>query len=905
MQHTTYPRKPALKPIAACLLAIFYSQTFSSNALAQTAESKAESKPDSVLITGSRIPRASLEGPAAVTIITAEEITKQGYKSVFDALNNAVQNSGFTQGEDFGNTFTPSANTISLRGLGPNHTLILLDGRRMADFPIAYTGTINFTNLANIPSNIVERIEILNGGASAIYGSDAIAGVVNIILKKQSQGYNLNVKVGDTDRGGGSNKRVQFSGTANTDQVRSLFSLEYSEREPLRATQREFMATRSTPSATLYRREVKSGRFLDLGDTCSQQSDFFEGSQINYKTSKGNYCASPRLSPMHWTVQTKNQSLNLFNSSNLDLNADTTLFADILFGKNKTENDTRSPSWVSSSTNQSYFWNRNSNAYEAWSKVFAPEEINGVNRFNRQWDDQSVGINLGVKGVIPGTQWNYEAAYSASAYRSENVSPRTLANIDQFFLGPKLGLDKAGIAIYAPDQQRLTQRLTPVEFDHITGASRSADSSRTQTLSLAVNTELWKLPAGTVKTAGIAEIGRQSFDNEVDPRVNQGYFNTVTKSDDVHGSRQRYALGAEVYVPILKEVTASLAGRYDNYHFAGRKDGKLTYNGGLEIRPLPELLLRTNYATSFRAPDMNYIFKARGTGYYSSSTDYYRCKTEGKELKDCDYTNYSPGANYVQFGSPDLKSEKGKSFGLGVVWSPNNQFDVSLDYWNIKISDMVVNLSSDQLLRDEADCRTGKLDINSSQCADTINRIKRYPKDALSRAGEIQEIWVNPINAAYEATSGIDISGKYQLKTNAYGSFIIKANYSKVLSKKSKQFDNDALYDDLADLGNSDWRDKLITSVNWNKGDWSNTLTVTRYGKIPNGSGKYYLSPTGLANWSTVYQANKNLSVSVIINNVFNKIKYDYSGGWPNYPVGSFSPTGRQGWLEVTYKFGA
>ncbi|MBC3910637.1 TonB-dependent receptor plug domain-containing protein [Undibacterium umbellatum] len=905
MQHTTYPRKPALKPIAACLLAIFYSQTFSSNALAQTAESKAESKPDSVLITGSRIPRASLEGPAAVTIITAEEITKQGYKSVFDALNNAVQNSGFTQGEDFGNTFTPSANTISLRGLGPNHTLILLDGRRMADFPIAYTGTINFTNLANIPSNIVERIEILNGGASAIYGSDAIAGVVNIILKKQSQGYNLNVKVGDTDRGGGSNKRVQFSGTANTDQVRSLFSIEYSEREPLRSTQRDFMATRTTPSTTLSRKDVKSGRFLDLGDTCSQQSDFFEGSQINYKTSKGSYCASPRLSPMHWTVQTKNQSLNLFNSSNLDLNADTTLFADILFGKNKTENDTRSPSWVSSSTNQSYFWNRNSNAYEAWSKVFAPEEINGVNRFNRQWDDQSVGINLGVKGVIPGTQWNYEAAYSASAYHSENVAPRTLANIDQFFLGPKLGLDKAGIAIYAPDQQRLTQRLTPAEFNQITGASRSADSSRTQTLSLAVNTELWKLPAGTVKTAGIAEIGRQSFDNEVDPRVNQGYFNTVTKSDDVHGSRRRYALGAEVYVPILKEVTASLAGRYDNYHFAGRKDGKLTYNGGLEIRPLPEMLLRTSYATSFRAPDMNYIFKARGTGYYSSSTDYYRCKTEGKELKDCDYANYSPGANYVQFGSPDLKSEKGKSFGLGVVWSPNNQFDVSLDYWNIKISDMVVNLSSDQLLRDEADCRTGKLDINSSQCADTINRIKRYPKDALSRAGEIQEIWVNPINAAYEATSGIDISGKYQLKTNAYGSFIIKANYSKVLSKKSKQFDNDALYDDLADLGNSDWRDKLITSVNWNKGDWSNTLTVTRYGKIPNGSGKYYLSPTGLANWSTVYQANKNLSVSVIINNVFNKIKYDYSGGWPNYPVGSFSPTGRQGWLEVNYKFGA
>jgi iron complex outermembrane receptor protein len=127
----------------------------------------------------------------------------------------------------------------------------------------------------------------------------------------------------------------------------------------------------------------------------------------------------------------------------------------------------------------------------------------------------------------------------------------------------------------------------------------------------------------------------------------------------------------------------------------------------------------------------------------------------------------------VQFGSPDLKSEKGKSFGVGVVWSPSNQFDVSLDYWNIKINDMVVNLSADQLLRDESDCRTGKRDINSSLCADTINRIKRYPTDALSHAGEIQEIWVNPINAAYQATSGIDISAKYLLKTSTASKFYL------------------------------------------------------------------------------------------------------------------------------------
>ena len=180
-----------LTPLAAGAIALLCSVTGPSLALAQTQEqpqaatSTPAPAPTAVVVTGSRIPRASLEGPSAVTVITAADLTKQGFTNVFDALSNQSQNSGFTQGADYGNTFTPSANAISLRGLGPNHTLVLLNGRRMADFPIAYDGMVNFTNLANIPSGVVERIEILSGGASAIYGSDAIAGVVNIILKKQ------------------------------------------------------------------------------------------------------------------------------------------------------------------------------------------------------------------------------------------------------------------------------------------------------------------------------------------------------------------------------------------------------------------------------------------------------------------------------------------------------------------------------------------------------------------------------------------------------------------------------------------------------------------------------------------------------------------------------------------------
>lgn len=136
----------------------------------------------------------------------------RGYKNVYDALATQTQNTGMTQGEDYGNTWQPAASALNLRGLGPNHTLVLINGRRVADYPTPYDGKVNFTNLANIPSAVIERIEILSSGASAIYGSDAIAGVVNIILKDKINGVDVNLKGGTSERGGGDNQRLQISG---------------------------------------------------------------------------------------------------------------------------------------------------------------------------------------------------------------------------------------------------------------------------------------------------------------------------------------------------------------------------------------------------------------------------------------------------------------------------------------------------------------------------------------------------------------------------------------------------------------------------------------------------------------------------------------------------------------------
>src|SRR5579872_4583156 len=101
-----------------------------------------------VVVTGSHIRSSTAEIPSGVTVITATDLDSRGFKNAFDALNNLTQNTGFTQGADFGNTFTPAASTISLRGLGPNHTLVLINGQRVTEYPIAYDGSVNFVNLA-------------------------------------------------------------------------------------------------------------------------------------------------------------------------------------------------------------------------------------------------------------------------------------------------------------------------------------------------------------------------------------------------------------------------------------------------------------------------------------------------------------------------------------------------------------------------------------------------------------------------------------------------------------------------------------------------------------------------------------------------------------------------------------
>ena len=177
-----------------------------------------------VIVTGSRIPRTAVEGPAPVVMITGQQIQLNGFANVADVMTSLTQNLGALDNNQNTDGFSPGAQAVDLRGLGPNHTLVLVNGRRIADYPQSYGGNSNFTDISNLPTTLIDRVEILSGSASAVYGSDAIAGVINFILKKKVDGTTVDFRAGATDHGGGESQRLTITSGYSNDRFESVFA---------------------------------------------------------------------------------------------------------------------------------------------------------------------------------------------------------------------------------------------------------------------------------------------------------------------------------------------------------------------------------------------------------------------------------------------------------------------------------------------------------------------------------------------------------------------------------------------------------------------------------------------------------------------------------------------------------
>lgn len=211
---------------------------------ADTSDTKPVQTLDKVEVTGSRIKRAEIEGPSPVVMITAEDIKKQGYSTIGEALRTLTVNSGANVAGESPDNYLNLSNTqpdaafLNLRGMGVGYQLILLNGKRMTEYAASSGAASTGVSIGSIPAAAVARIEVLNGGASAIYGSDAVAGVVNIVTKENWEGNNLRIRGGGTSNGGGGTGQIQFTGGKAWDRGGITYAFEQLYRKPIFAGQR-------------------------------------------------------------------------------------------------------------------------------------------------------------------------------------------------------------------------------------------------------------------------------------------------------------------------------------------------------------------------------------------------------------------------------------------------------------------------------------------------------------------------------------------------------------------------------------------------------------------------------------------------------------------------------------------
>ena len=925
-----------------------------------TKQDKKEAKKlKAVVVTGSLIPQSEIETASPVITITAEDIKRQGFTNLYQALRAQPLVTGQVQGQQFQAGFTPGAQTISLLGLPPDFTLNMVDGHPLADYPLLYNGSFSFTDISSIPLAMVDRIEIVPGNQSSLYGSGAIAGVVNIILKHHAHGVDFDYRAGGYSDGGGGSQRLQLVGGYDKGRFSMVYGLQYIDQQPIWAFQRKLTGSTfgnpnpqlaGVPSGSYFIFDGSTGQVVDPNsitpNACAQIGNQYGGTTVRGPslryTGNGNYavsgyrCGSAYL-PGYTTLMNSNHSGSAYVSSQFRLNDNAELYATVLYNINSKDSYAGPFYNFWSPNNFGYFVNANTGTFQYLYETFSPEETGSLAAGATHFLGRSYNAYGGIKGTLGQTDWNYDAYYARSQQNLTSNEPRPLTSaVNQFFqnqfMGPKLGT-YYGYPIYAPNYAKFYQSFTPAQYQSFLGIIHTSSEAYTQNVNLKVtNTDLFSLPAGDVGVAGLLQAGDQRWSLPVNPLLASGGFWGITGSSG-GGLRNNYAGAVEFNVPITSMLTADVSARYDRFHNdGGGTASKPTYKLGLEFRPIKTLLLRASYSTAFRMPDMGYVFNGP-SGFFTSVTDYYQCELlyPGTPFNQCatiPNPRITPQIEGTNASNPDLQPITSKSWGGGFVWSPTSNIDLKADYYDIRISNEVQYQSIDSLLQTDAQCLLGQIPATSPACIAAEAAIRRGPANG-PIPYQLLGVTVKPINIARERVSGIVSSASYRYDAGRYGEFDFSAAYNVTmqhtlqLAPGAPTYDlmHNPYYDYLSAQGGSaigpEFKTIFSGNVTWSIGNWSTTLTGIRYGKLANqaaytnptvyssyGAGR--VKPWVLYNATVRYNLTPDARITLTVNNLFNRMppRDNSATAWPYYDFGAYNPFGRSYFVDFNYRFG-
>ena len=791
----------------------------------QAQDASAGSKLERVEITGSSIKRIDGETALPVQVIKREDIDKSGVTTAAEILKNISANTApLSDGASItdGTSGQRGFNGANLRGIGVSSTLVLLNGRRLANF--ASPGDNAGVDLNNIPAGAIQRVEVLKDGASAIYGTDAIGGVINFITRKDYRGLDVGVSYADTQHGGAGKKTATVSagvGDLTADRFNVFGVVDVQQLGALRSTQRDWVADRalaSTLPALLSSNTYPAN--IDISTT--QRKALIAAGLLPADATRNRVNPSaPSCNPPATVFAAQGPGGPL--ACSYDYMQDTEIYPEsskIGFVGRATfkisDDHQLYGELVQSTTQTDYRLSPNPQRIRNLPTAVLPEKYRAVlsaarlpttfsgirwrmteagNRTN-EVTSEAQRLVLGASGSLAG--WDYDAAVSRAENRAVDkyVDGYTLfdkidagvrnGTINPFGASTQAGRDYINAA-KVNDEARKSKGVTS-GFD--IKASRALTKLDGGELALAVGLESRR------ETTSFTPSALLISNNIAGDRDPSGLATDLAATRD---SRTVLGVFGEINAPLSKELELQLALRHDRYSEVGNTTNPKV---GVRWQPTKALLVRGSAGSGFRAPSLADLKRPTTYGSASSFLTDAQCVKDGLDTIDgC--TDQWP---VERRSNPDLKPEKSQQFSLGAVFDVSKTLTASLDYWNISKTDVISTLG-EQIIVDSPEKYNGKY----------------ITRDA---DGFITNILLQKENQGRLKTSGFDLGLDWRGEASAAGRFSASLNGTVILNY-DRQFgpqeaDRSNLGVFLNDQVVQKWRHRL--SFGWDQGPFGVTL---------------------------------------------------------------------------------
>ncbi|QBF81582.1 TonB-dependent receptor [Shewanella maritima] len=849
-----------------------------------------EEKVERIEVTGSRIKQVDMETSSPVTVLSAADIALTGEKTVADVLNNSSINAfGSWRGMSGYGSGASATSSINMRGLGSQATLVLLDGRRM---PGTSSSSGTTADTSQIPTAIVERIEILRDGASAVYGSDAVAGVINIITKKEFDGVQLDYSTEMPDVEGGESSRFSLSAGYNTDKGNITFTYEYYDTASVMDKDIWDLNNPAYNAYSLFS-SVPNGSYHDgNGWVNYSNSEMCEQTENVVDRTDGNNVGQCRYSYGAVTKLFGDMTRNSFMT-----NFSYSLTDDIQFrgrgSASLSETETRyagtpvSTNYpVMSADNPFNPVGEDMTVYMRSVQIGERDTLTETNNYD------FLGGLVGYTDVGNGIDWEINAQVSGSTTNSFNYNL-----INDNIIQSEIDTGKYDIFNYSGmEYDEWNQQMTALYSAAAHTGVYQGKFDSTQIDGLA-STLLYEGDDVSVAMVVGAEYEMINFKQTSDPESAAGIISGGSGGDDVNAERDRTAAYTEFQVGLPGNVDISAAIRYEKYDQSGTltgAEGQVTNSStfdavvpklGVSWRPIDELLIRASYGDSFRAPNMGEMFSSQSLSF-ETAHDVTYCN----ENPDDDYCGTGQQHKTWFGGNPNLEAEEGNSLTLGAVWNVTDAWSVELSYYDITYDNKIEAISVTDILRDEL--------LNGG--SDFVTR---------GADGKIEYIESGYVNMASVETSGFDFATAYNFETN-YGDFNLKLDMTHVLEFVEQA---NAESDKIDSAGVQDypqWRGNFAAA--WYYNDWNAAWTTVYIGSQ---SGQYwrdlgydYIIDTPnyfKHNLQVGYTHDWNGTITVGVNNVFD----EEAPTWYNFPdyrdvnTGLYDVLGRTYYLRINQKF--